>query len=120
MALKEFKFKGKSLEELQALTLAEIAELLPSRQRRTIQRGFSDEQTKLLAKLEHKDNVKTHSRDMLILPNMVGKTIQIHTGKGFQSVIIQSEMIGHYFGEYALTRKRATHTSVGVTNKPKR
>ena len=120
MALKEFKFKGKTLEELQVLTLAEIAELLPSRQRRTIQRGFSDNQAKLLAKIEKKDNVKTHSRDMIILPVMVGKTIQIHTGKGFQALTIYGEMIGHYFGEYALTRKKASHTSVGVTNKPKR
>lgn len=120
MAIKEFKFKAKNLEELQALSLGEFAALLPSRQRRTIQRGFSDNHVKLLESIEKKDNVKTHLRDMIVLPKMVGKTVHIHNGKGFQAVTIQDTMIGHYFGEFALTRKRASHTSVGVTNKPKK
>lgn len=120
MALKEFKFKNKSIEELKKLSVAEFAELLPSRQRRSIKRGFSEEQKHLLAKLEKKNNVKTHSRDMIILPMMVGKTIQVHTGKAFQQVIVTDEMIGHFLGEFALTRKKATHTNIGVTNKPKK
>ncbi len=120
MALKEFKFKSKTIEELKALSVADFVGLLPSRQRRSYTRGFSDEKIKLIKKLERKDNVKTHLRDMIVIPAMVGKTIQIHTGKAFQAVTIQPEMIGHYFGELALTRKRAVHTSVGVTNKPKK
>jgi small subunit ribosomal protein S19 len=120
MALKEFKFKSKTIEELKELSLGEIAALFPSRQRRTIQRGFSDKHLKLIEKIEKKNNVKTHLRDMIVLPKMVGKTVQIYTGNQFQAVTIQGEMIGHYFGEYALTRKRAKHTSVGVTNKPKK
>jgi len=120
MALKEFKFQSKTLEELQALSLNELAEMLPSRQRRSIKRGFSDEKKKLMLKIEKKDNVKTHRRDMIILPKMVGRTVQIHTGKTFQAVTFTGEMIGHFFGEFALTRKRAQHTSVGVTNKPKK
>jgi len=120
MALKEFKFKSKTLPELQQLSIAEMAELLPSRQRRTIKRGFSDAHVKLMAKIEKKNNVKTHLRDMIIFPSFVGKTVQIHTGKTFLAVTFTSDMIGHYFGEFALTRKRAVHTSVGVTNKPKK
>lgn len=120
MALKEFKFKSKTIEELKALSVAEFVELLPSRHRRNYIRGFSDEKVKFMKKLEKKNNVKTHLRDMVVLPFMVGKTVQIHTGKGFQATVIQPEMIGHYFGELALTRKRAMHTSVGVTNKPKK
>lgn len=120
MALKEFKFKGKNLEELQALSIAEFSELLPSRQRRSFKRGLSDDKKKFIKKLEKKNNVKTHLRDMIILPFMVGKTIQIHTGKSFQAVTIVDEMIGKYFGEFALSRKRAAHTSMGVTNKPKK
>ncbi len=120
MALKEFKFKGKSLDELKALSIEEFATLIPSRQRRTIKRGFSDNHKKLLQKIEKKDNVKTHIRDMIIFPSMVGKTVQIHTGKSFQAITFTDEMIGHCFGEFALTRKRAAHTSMGVTNKPKK
>ena len=120
MALNVFKFKSKTIEELQSLSASEFVELLPARQRRCYKRGFSDEKVKFLSKLEKKNNVKTHLRDMFIFPSMVGKTVQIHTGKGFQAIIITEEMIGHFLGEYALTRKRAAHTSMGVTNKPKR
>ncbi len=120
MALKEFKFKNKTIEELKQLSIAEFAELLPARQRRSIKRGFSEEKKHFLAKIEKKDHVKTHLRDMIILPNMVGKTIHIHTGKTFLQILIADEMVGHFLGEYALTRKKATHTNIGVTNKPKK
>ena len=120
MALKIFKVKNKTLEELKAMTIDEFSTLLPSRHRRSIRRGFSDEKKKLLLKIEKKNNVKTHQRDMIIFPSMIGKTVQIHTGKTFQAVTFTEEMIGHFFGEYALTRKRAMHTSMGVTNKPKK
>jgi small subunit ribosomal protein S19 len=120
MALKIFKFKNKTLEELKAMNIDEFSTLLPSRQRRSIRRGLSDEKKKLLMKIEKKNNVKTHRRDMIIFPSMIGKTVQIHTGKTFQAVTFTEEMLGHYFGEYALTRKRAVHTSMGVTNKPKK
>ena len=114
MAKKEFTYRGKKLEELQTLSLKELAELLPSRQRRKIQRGFSDEEKHLVEKLKQKNTVKTHLRDMLVLPEMVGKTIAIHSGKEFQQIIIQPEMIGHYLGELALTRKKVGHSSPGV------
>lgn len=120
MALKEFRFKAKKLDEFKEMSLMEFAELLPSRQRRSIKRGFSDTKKKLLKKLEKKDNVKTHLRDMIIVPAMVGKTVQVYTGKTFQAVTIVDEMLGHYLGEFALTRKRATHTNIGVTTKPKK
>lgn len=111
---KEFTYRGKKLEELQTLSLKELAGLFPSRQRRKILRGLSDEEKRLIEKIEKKNDVKTHLRDMIILPKMVGKTIRIHTGKDFQMVQIQEEMIGHYFGEFALTRKRSSHNAPGV------
>lgn len=120
MALKVFKFKGKTIEELKALSIDEFMSLLPARQRRSYQRGFSDEKKKLIEKLHKKDVVKTHLRDMIVLPLMVGKTIQVHTGKNFEAVIIQNDMLGHYLGDFAQTRKKATHTNIGVTNKPKK
>ncbi|MFP4118865.1 MAG: 30S ribosomal protein S19 [Candidatus Woesearchaeota archaeon] len=120
MALKEFKYRSRSLDDLKQMTLDELAEILPSRARRTIKRGFSEEHKNLIKKIEKKDNVKTHFRDMIVLPSMVGRTVQIHSGKNFQPVTLTEEMIGHYFGEFVLTRKRAAHTNVGVTNKPKK
>ena len=121
MAKKIFTYRGKTLEELQTMTLKELALLLPARQRRKLNRGLSDEEKKLVLKLTKKDRVKTHLRDMIILPSMVGKTIMIHTGKDFQPIEIQQEAIGHYLGELSLSRKRVGHSSpgVGATNSSK-
>ncbi len=110
----EFAYKGYSLDEFQKIELGELAKVLPSRQRRKIKRGFNSEQKRFLQRIQTKDEVRTHLRDMIILPNMVGKKIAIHDGKQFNSVEIQPEMIGHYLGEFALTRKRITHGSAGI------
>ena len=120
MALKVFKFKGKTLEELQALPVDEFVALLPARQRRSYKRGFDEEKKGLIEKIAKKDRVKTHHRDMFILPSMVGRTVQVHNGKEYIPITIAPEMIGHFFGEFALTRKKVTHTSMGVTVKPKK
>lgn len=114
MAKKIFTYRGKTLEELKQLSTSEIAELLPSRQRRNIKRGLAKGKQKLVRGLHKKDNKKTHLRDMIILPDMVGKTVRVHNGKEFVPVTIQEEMIGHYLGEFAFTRKRSAHNAPGV------
>lgn len=114
MAKKVYTFRGKSIEELQQLSLKELAELLPSRQRRSILRGFSDNKKKIIDKLSTRSDIKTQVRDMIVLPQFVGKTIKIHNGKSFEPVIIQEDMIGMFFGELISTRKRVTHNSPGV------
>ena len=111
---KEFLYRGKKLEELQAMSLTELADLLPARQRRKIKRGFSDDEKALLEKISKKGTAKTHLRDMIILPEMVGKIIKVHNGKQFEDVRVQEEMIGHYLGEFSLTRKRSSHSAPGV------
>ncbi len=114
MAKKIFTYRGKTLEELKALSIKDLSELLPSRQRRKLKRGLSDVEKKFIEDMKVGDNVKTHLRDMIVLPSMVGKTIKIHTGKEFQSVIIQEESIGCYLGELALSRRKVQHSSPGV------
>ena len=114
MVKKVFKYKGKTLEELNAMSHEEVARILPSRQRRKIRRGFSEEEKHLLEKLKQKGSAKTHLRDMIVLPEMVGKTIKIHNGQKYQDVIIPQEAIGYYLGELAQTRKRLAHGSAGV------
>ncbi|MBW2965412.1 ribosomal protein S19 family protein, partial [Candidatus Woesearchaeota archaeon] len=87
----------------------------PARARRKINRGFTDAEKVLLRNVRKSSKpVKTHCRSMLILPEMVNKTIKIHSGKSFDDVMIQPEMIGHYLGEFALTRKKVAHSSPGV------
>jgi len=114
MAKKAYSFRGKTLEEIQSLSMKELAELLPSRQRRTIMRGLDDNKKDIIEKLKKKNSVKTHLRDMIVLPQFVGKTISIHSGKSFEPVIIQEDMIGMFFGELVMTRKRIQHNSPGV------
>jgi len=114
MAKKVWIYRGKSLEDLQQMSLSELAEILPARQRRSIKRGFDDSKKKVIKKLAKLDSIETHVRDMIVLPQFVGKTIKIHNGKEFVPVIIQEDMIGCFFGELSQTRRRVQHNSPGV------
>jgi small subunit ribosomal protein S19 len=114
MAKKIWNYRGNTLEDLQKMSLSELSELLPARQRRSIKRGFDDGKKKIMKKLQKHEIIETHVRDMLVLPQFVGKTIKIHNGKEFVPVIIQEDMIGCFFGELSQTRKRVQHNSPGV------
>jgi small subunit ribosomal protein S19 len=110
----EFTYRGHKAADLAKLSIEEVAEMFPARQRRSIKRGFSKEHKKLLANLKTSDSVRTHLRDMIVFPEMVGKSLEIYNGKSFEKVDVIPEMVGHYFGEFALTRHRVTHGSAGV------
>ncbi|NQV09507.1 30S ribosomal protein S19 [Candidatus Woesearchaeota archaeon] len=115
MAKKEFRYHGKSLEEIKSMGLKEFAMLMPSKQRRRIIRGFTEKQKNLLKKIrENKSNIKTQCRDMMILPEMVGKMIKVHKGNKYVPVMIEEEMIGHLLGEFVLTRSNVSHNAPGV------
>lgn len=115
MAKKEFKFKGKSVEELKNMGMSEFALLVPSRIRRSLRRGFTEQQKALLKKLKKgKNNIETHCRDMVIIPEMIGKMIQVHNGKAFVPVAITIDMMGHCLGEFVLTRKELSHSAPGI------
>jgi len=121
---KEFKFRGYTLERLQNTSMDEFITLLPSRQRRSLQRGLTVEQRKLLEKIRgtrelaekggQPKPIKTHARDMVILPEMAGIKIQVHNGREFVSVEIAPEMVGHYLGEFAVTNKPVKHGTPGI------
>ncbi|MCD6203704.1 MAG: 30S ribosomal protein S19 [Methanophagales archaeon] len=110
----EFKYRGYTIAKLRKMKLEELAALLPARQRRKLKRELRAEEEKLLEKIERRDEVKTHLRDAIVLPSMVGKKIGIHNGKSFDYVEIKPEMIGHYLGEFAMTRKKVVHGAAGV------
>ena len=114
---KEFTYRGYTLEEMKAMTLDEIVELLPARARRSFIRGLDDERLTFFEKLRAngtEEAVRTHCRDVPILPDSVGKKVAVHNGKEFVTVEIKPEMIGHFFGEFAMTRKSVTHSGPGV------
>jgi len=115
MAKKEFMFKGKTLDELKKMSTNEITQLLTARQRRSIKRGFTEQQKTLLKKMsKNKKNIETHCRDMIILPEMVGTIVKVYQGKEFVSLAIEADMIGHYLGEFVLTRKKVAHSAPGI------
>ncbi|MGA9085703.1 MAG: ribosomal protein S19 family protein, partial [Methanoregula sp.] len=60
------------------------------------------------------EKVRTHLREMIVMPEMIGKSIEIYNGKEFLKVEFQPEAVFHYLGEFALTRKRVTHGSAGI------
>ncbi|MDD4448769.1 MAG: 30S ribosomal protein S19 [Methanothrix sp.] len=110
----EFLYRGRKVADLAKMSVEELAGLLPARQRRTIKRGLVKENKKLMTSLKNKDSVRTHIRNMIIMPEMVGKNLEIYNGKSFEKVEVMPEMIGHFFGEFALTRGRVQHGAAGV------
>ena len=115
MAKKEFTYRGKKLDELRSMTIKEVSEIIPSRSRRSLQRGLTDDHKIILKKVKLGDNnLKTHCRDMVILPEMVDAVIKVYNGKEFKTITILPEMIGHFLGEFSPTRKVVAHSSPGV------
>ena len=120
---KEFVYRGHTLGELESMSMDEFILILPSRQRRSLHRGLTPEQRVLLENVRkakealeegQKVVIKTHARDMIILPEMIGVTFLVHNGKDFTSVEIIPEMIGHYLGEFAITNKPVKHGTPGI------
>ncbi len=112
---KIFMLRGRTLEELQKISLEDFAKLLPSRQRRSLRRGLTPLHKKILADLRKTSKaVKTHARDIIILPEMVGRRFLVHNGKEWVAVDLVPEMLGHRLGEFALTRRRVAHSAPGV------
>ncbi len=114
---KKLIYRGRTLEELKTLDVRESSKFLKSRARRAVLRNF-DTIEKFIkrceSKMSKKKKIRTHLRDIVIVPKLVGMTIQVHNGKNFQDVPITVEMIGHRLGEFALTRGKAVHTSMGI------
>lgn len=113
---KEFIFRGKSAEDLKKMSLEEFARLINSRERRTIKRGFSEQEKKLLENIrKHPDKFhKTHVRNMIILPEMIGVKMGVFTGKEWFQIIIEPHQVGHRLGEFAIPVKRVKHSAPGI------
>ena len=122
---KEFTYRGYEIEELRNMPLwpseedpssPSIITLLPARARRSIARGLSTENEHFIERIRRSNGntVRTHRRDVPILPEFVGKRIAVHNGQNFVEIEVKPEMIGHYLGEFAPTRKSVTHSGPGV------
>ncbi len=110
---KQFTFRGKTLDELKHLDIREFARYLKSRERRTIMRNF-DVVERFLKKCKKKEKIRTHNRDLVIVPQMIGLTIYVYNGKEFTPIKITAEMLGHRLGEFAVTRRQVKHGAPGI------
>lgn len=114
---KEITYRGKTMEELKTLDTREFAKLVKSRTRRAILRQSSEIEKFVnkcvKCKLKNKQ-IKTHLRDIVIVPRLLDYTINIHNGKQFLPIQIIPEMLGHRLGEFALTRNKVKHGAAGI------
>ncbi len=111
----EFTYRGLRLDELTKMSMAELTPIMPARARRKVIRGLTRGEETLLGKVRDGDEkIRTHLRDMIVLPEMVGRSIDVYNGKEFVKVEVQPESLFHYLGEFALTRKKVSHGSAGI------
>ncbi|MFX1320296.1 MAG: 30S ribosomal protein S19 [Promethearchaeota archaeon] len=119
----QFQYRGYTLDELKKMNMDQFIQLLPARARRSLRRGLPPRQKKLLERLRRayrakkrgKDLItRTHVRDMIVFPEMCGLKIGVYNGKDFEIVEVLPDMIGHYLGEFSLTRRRVQHGSPGI------
>jgi len=118
--VREFTYRGLPQKELEELSLDKLLKLFPARIRRSLTRGINDNKRKLIGEIKAakegklKTPINTHLRDLIILPYMIGTTVNVFSGKEFVPVTITSEMVSHYLGEYVITKKRVSHGAPGV------
>lgn len=117
MVKKEFTFRGKNLEELTKMSINEFAELCDSRAKRTLKKGTDKHLLKKIAKAKENIKskpVKTHKKDIIIIPQMIGAKLAVYRGNSFENLEISEKMLGHYLGEFVFTRKRLQHGKAGI------
>lgn len=114
---KEILYRGKPLEHLKTLSIRECAQYLPARSRRSVLRNFQMIE-KFIQRCEknaaEKKKIRTHVRDIVIVPRMVGMAISIYNGKSYKDVTITANMIGHRLWEFSLTRGKVVHGAAGI------
>merc|ERR1711900_103735 len=116
---RKFSYRGIDLEKLVDMQNEDLMNLFCARQRRKFSRGIKRQPITLLKKLrkakkacpygEKPVPVKTHMRNMVIVPEMVGSVVGVYNGKYFINVEIKPDMIGHYLAEFSITYTPVQH-----------
>ncbi|VDP39418.1 unnamed protein product [Soboliphyme baturini] len=121
---RKFTYRGVDLDQLLDMNNEQFMKLVGARARRRLSRGLKRKYIAFLKRLrkakkeapmlEKPALIKTHLRDMLIIPEMVGSVVGIYNGIQFNQVEIKPEMIGHYLGEFSITYKPVKHGRPGI------
>ena len=107
MTPSKFRYRGKSPEEMKEMSADEFRSLLKSRHRRSLKRGLTEQQKNLLENIRKNPSKfhRTHCRDILVLPEMMGVKLGVHNGKEYVSIQIRPEMLGHRLCDLVSTRR---------------
>ncbi|OVA05319.1 Ribosomal protein S19/S15 [Macleaya cordata] len=121
---RKFSFRGVDLDALLDMSTDELVKLFHARARRRFQRGLKRKPMALIKKLrkakreappgEKPEPVRTHLRNMIIVPEMIGSIIGVYNGKTFNQVEIKPEMISHYLAEFSISYKPVKHGRPGI------
>lgn len=123
---RKFSFRGIDLDALLDLSTEQLMDILHARARRRFSRGLLlkrpvKQLKKKLVKAkkdcgphDKPDVVKTHLRDMIIIPEMIGSIIGVHQGKVFTTVEVKADMVGMYLGQFSMTYKPVRHGRPGI------
>jgi len=121
---RKFTYRGVDLDQLLDMNNEGLMELFTCRIRRKFSRGMKRKPMALIKKLRKKkkaapvnekpDIVKTHLRNMVVVPEMTGSIVGVYNGKVFTQVEIKPEMIGHYLGEFSISYKPVKHGRPGI------
>ena len=121
---KKFAYRGVDLDKLLDMSNQDLMELFRARQRRKFSRGIKRKPITLLKKLraakretaygEKPETIRTHLRNMVIVPEMIGSVVGVYNGKQHITVEIKLEMIGHYLAEFSITYKPIKHGRAGM------
>ena len=112
-----FYYRGIEADKLVDVTQDQLLDMLHSRGRRKFKRGSVNQhllkrlriaKTKLDAEGRPKI-IKTHLRNQLILPEMLGSQVGVYQGLGYYLVDCKAPMVGHYLGEFSLTYAPVKH-----------
>merc|ERR1711872_402589 len=125
---RKFTFRGVDLDQLLDFSSEQLMELFDCRARRRYSRGLTRKPMTLVKRLrkakkeappmEKPEVVKTHLRNMVIIPEMIGSIVGVYNGKTFNQVEIKPEMVGHYLVEFSITYKPVKHGRPGIGATP--
>ncbi len=113
---RKFSYRGHPLEELEVMSLEQFIGLVPSKVKRSLRR-MNYKFRALISKIRRTPSqkiIKTHLREMVVIPLMLGRRLQVYNGHEWTDVVVKPEMLGHRLGEYAITTKLVKHSGPGV------
>ena len=122
---KKFTFRGLELEKLLDLSNEELLGYVHARARRRMKRGLKRKPMTLIKRLRKAKKdvknpldkpkaIKTHLRNMIIVPEMIHSVVAVYNGKVFNLITIMPEMVGFYLGEFSISYRPVRHGRPGI------